>query len=162
VSAERARHFVVSEIYGVLAAGVDFVHALAMLVWGLGLPLLVWHRHHGLSRTYMWFAIAFVAVSVASHQLLGECVLTTLARHLWQAGGGYRDGIPFTALLANTVAGLRPSTREVVLLWELAIVATSIGSLWCWHRTHPKRRRGRAATLVHLDAADAAGKSTQS
>jgi hypothetical protein len=139
-----------NEIYRVLGASVDAVHALAMLLWGLGLPLLVWHRFHGLSRAYMWFATAFVTVSVASQWLLGECVLTTVARMFWQEGGGYRDGIPFTALLANTVAGFSPSQRHVVLAWEVAVVATSIGTLWCWHRTHPKRRRAKAATLLAL------------
>ena len=121
--------------YTLLAASVDFTHALSMLLWGLGLPLLVWHRFPRLSRAYMWFAAAFVLVSLVSHRVLGECVLTWVARQLWLAGGGYREGIPFVALLANRVAGLRPSNRQVVLVWEVAIFLTSIGGLWCWHRT---------------------------
>jgi hypothetical protein len=124
--------------YRALAAGVDALHAVSMLVWGLGLPLLFWHRFRRLSHAYMLYALVFVAVSVSSHFLLGECVLTTLARELWLHGGGYRDGVPFTALLANTVAGMRPSRREVVLLWEIAVFGTSAGSVWCWLRT---RRR---------------------
>jgi hypothetical protein len=122
-------------IFRLLGAGVDALHALGMLVWGLGLPLLVWHRFRRLSHAYMVYALVFVVVSLVSHFLLGECVLTTLARKLWLLGGGYRDGTPFTALLANTVAGMRPSRREVVLLWEGAILATSVGSIWCWLRT---------------------------
>ena len=126
-------------LYRTLAASIDLVHALSMFLWGLGLPLLVWHRFPRLSRTYMWFAAGFVLISVASHQVLGECVLTTVSRLLWLAGGGYRDGVPFMALLANRIAGLHPTNREVVLVWEAAVLITSLGSLWCWHRTDPKR-----------------------
>ena len=28
-----------------------------------------------------------------------------------------------------------PTTREAVLLWEVAVFATSAGGLWCWYRT---------------------------
>ena len=126
-------------VYRILAASVDFVHALIMVLWGVGLPLLIWHRFQRLSRAYMWFASGFVALSLASHYALGECFLTTLARMLWRAGGGYRDGVPFMAVLANTIAGIRPTKRSVTLVWEAAVFATSVGSLWCWHRTSTKR-----------------------
>ena len=148
-----------SNVYAILAAAVDLTHGLAMLVWGLGLPLLVWHRFERISRAYMWFAIVFVVVSVASNRVLGECILTTVARHLWQAAGGYRDGTPFTVLFANVVAGIRPTAREAVLAWEAAVVVTSIGTLWCWRKTrrpHADRKdpplavRSRSATLTRL------------
>ncbi len=132
-------------IYRLLASSVDALHAAGMLLWGLGLPLLVWHRFRRLSHAYMLYALVFVAVTLASHFLLGECVLTTLARKLWVHGGGYRDEIPFTALLANTVAGIRPDRREVVLLWEVAIFATSAGSVWCWLRTRKRPTAERKA-----------------
>jgi len=128
-----------SNAYAILAAAVDLTHGLAMLAWGLGLPLLVWHRFERLSRAYMWFALVFVVLSVASNRILGECFLTTLARHLWQAGGGHRDGTPFTVLFANTIAGIRPTAREAVLAWEAAIFFTSIGTLWCWRKTRRMR-----------------------
>jgi len=125
-------------LYGVLAETVDLVHALSMLVWGLGLPLLAWHRFPRLSRAYMWFAIAFVLTSVLSHAVLGECALTTMARWLWHASGRARDSAPFMTLLVNNIAGIRPSNRSVVHVWELAVLATSVGSLWCWARTSRK------------------------
>jgi hypothetical protein len=128
-------------MYILLANAVDFAHVLAMVLWGLGLPLLFWHRLDLLSRWYTAYALVFVVVSVLSHQLLGECFLTTLSRELWLLGGGERDGAPFTARLANAVAGIRPSRREVVLAWEAAIALTSLGSLWYWHRNW----RARAA-----------------
>ena len=125
-------------LYGVLAEVVDVVHALSMLVWGLGLPLLLWHHFPRWSRAYMRFAIAFVLISVLSHYVLGECVLTTMARRLWHASGTARDGAPFMTLLVNDIAGIRPSNRSVVHAWELAVLATSVGSLWCWARTSRK------------------------
>ena len=105
------------------------------------MPLLWWHRFPRLSRAYMWFALAFVVGSLASHWLLGECFFTTLARKLWLLSGGYRGSEPFTALLANTVAGLRPTRREVVLAWELAVLVTSISGLRYWHN---RNRTGKA------------------
>lgn len=129
--------------YHLFAAGVDLVHASSMLLWGLGLPLLVWHRFPRLSRGYMWFAATFVVITVASQEFLGECVLTSWARALWNAGGGYRDGTPFMARLANAIAGLRPSRRAIVLVWEIAVLLTSLGSLWCWHQTRPRAQNLR-------------------
>lgn len=122
-------------MYRLLAASVETLHALSMLLWALGLPLLVWHRFRRLSVAYMFFSAAFVAISVVSHLLLGECLLTIAARNLWLLGGGYRDGVPFTAQLANAIAGIHPTQREVVLVWEAAVVVTSLGNIWCWRKT---------------------------
>ena len=125
--------------YSILATLVDLAHVSSMLVWGLGLPFLVWHRFPRLSRAYMWFAVGFVLISVGSHYVLGVCVLSTLARSLWRAAGSARDGAPFIGTLLQKVAGLHPSNRKIVLIWELAVLATSVGSLWCWARTSRKR-----------------------
>jgi hypothetical protein len=124
--------------FRLLAMAVDGLHLGAMVLWGLGLPLLVWHRYAALSRLYMWYAMAFVSVTVASHQLLGECVLTTLARFAWHAAGVERDAAPFTTIVVNAVASFAPSSRTLVLLWEGAVLLTSLGSLWCWSRTQPR------------------------
>ena len=118
-----------------LAAATDVVHVAAMLAWGLGMPLLFWHRFPRWTRAYMWFSMVFVVVSVASRALLGECFLTTLARELWNSGGGFRERVPFTVIATEWIAGIRPTTREAVLLWEVAVFATSAGGLWCWYRT---------------------------
>jgi hypothetical protein len=130
-----------------LAALTDIFHAGAMLAWGLGMPLLFWHRFPRLSRAYMWFSMAFVVITVASQAVLGECFLTTLARELWLAGDGFRERVPFTVLVTEWVAGIRPTAREAVLLWELGVFASSAGGLWCWYRTAEPRpaRYGRTA-----------------
>ena len=126
------------------ASSVDVLHVMAMIVWGVGLPLLVWHRFPALSRVYAWYAAAFVVLSVASNQVLGECFLTTLARHLWEAAGSHRERVPFTVVLANTVAGVRPTTREAVLVWQAAILATSVGTLFYWHKARETKVAGAA------------------
>lgn len=128
-----------TELYRLLAMAVDVSHALIMVAWGLGLPLLVWHRFERLSHAYTLFAAVFVVSSVGSHWALGECLLTTLARSLWVASGGWRDQVPFTVVLTNTVAGIRPSTQSAVLVWEAAIFVTSVGGLWSWRKARLRR-----------------------
>jgi hypothetical protein len=129
----------VSALYQVLAMAVDVTHAAAMLAWGLGLPLLFWHRFERLSHYYTIFAALFVITTVSSHLVLGECFLTRLARPLWLASGAMREAVPFTVVLTNTIAGIRPSARSAVLAWELAVLLTCFGSLWSWHKAHARR-----------------------
>lgn len=124
-----------TELFRALAAFTDLLHIGFMLVWGLGLPLLFWRRFPRLSRAYMWFTLLFVSVTVTSHALLGECFLTTIARDFWTRGAGFRDRVPFTVLVTDWVAGFRPDSREAVLIWELAVFASSAGCLWYWHKT---------------------------
>jgi len=113
-----------------LASAVEFCHGLMMVLWGLGLPLLLWHRFERLSRLYMWLSLVFVAGSLVSHQLLGECVLTTLARQLWQSAGVATENVPFIVRFTNQVAQIRPSTRSAVLIWEAAILLYCVVFLW--------------------------------
>lgn len=135
-----------SGVYSTLAMLVDLTHAAVMLTWGLGLPLLFWHRFERLSHLYTWFAVLFVVSTVASRLTLGECFLTTIARELWHASGGFRERVPFTVVLVNTVAGIRPTDRSVIVLWELAVLGTGLGSLWSWHRAQARRS---AKILMH-------------
>jgi hypothetical protein len=122
----------VAGLFRFLAAGVELLHGVLMLAWGLGLPLLVWQRFPRLRRAYIWFSLTFVGVSVVSHALLGECVLTTWARALWEAGGGYAERVPFVVTFTNRVAHIRPSTDAAVLVWEVAILAYCVLGLWGW------------------------------
>jgi hypothetical protein len=121
-------------IFRWLGSSVDFVHAALMLLWGVGLPLLFWHRVPSLSRAYAWFALGFIAASVVSHFALGECVLTTLSRRLWALGGGYRDEVPFVVTCVNAVARIRPSARAAVLAWQMAVALTAMGIAWYFKR----------------------------
>lgn len=117
-----------------LAGLVELAHGLLMVVWGLGLPLLVWHGWPRVRHAYIWFSLCFVLVSLASHALLGECVLTLWARALWEASGEASERVPFVVTFTNRVAGIRPSTDTAVLIWELAIAAYCVLGLWGWHR----------------------------
>lgn len=118
-------------MFELLSAAVDLTHALAMLVWGAGLPLLLWHRWPRLSQAYMLYSLVFVGISVSSQLILGECFLTTIAREFAQAGTSatIRQHTSFTVRLVEAVAGMRPSERTAVRLWELAIFITSLSML---------------------------------
>jgi hypothetical protein len=120
----------VSDVFRFLAAGVELIHGLLMVAWGLGLPLLVARRLPRLRRIYSFFSLAFVGVSLLSHALLGECVLTTCARALWAASGGFAEQVPFIVSFTNRVAGIRPSADAAVLIWELAILLYCVLGLW--------------------------------
>jgi hypothetical protein len=124
----------VSTLYRFLALGVELGHGLLMTVWGLGLPLLLWHRWQRLSRVYLWYSLSFVGGSLLSNWLLGECVLTTLAQWLWEASGTQLDRVPFIVRFTNAVAGIRPSTRAAVLAWEVGIGVYCVALLYWWRR----------------------------
>ena len=145
------------EVLQLLAALTDVVHAGVMLAWGIGMPFLFWHRFARLSRAYMWFSLVFVVATVGSRALLGECFLTTIARELWLAGDGFREQLPFTVLLTEWVAGIRPTAREAVLLWEFAVFASSVGGLWCWYRTGELPRMSAPPTKGRVEASAKAG-----
>jgi hypothetical protein len=133
------------DVYVLLAAGTDVVHALAMLIWGLGLPLLVWHRWPRLSAVYTAYALTFLIVSQVSHVWLGECFLTTLARELWRKTGvmGSGDRISFTTRVVETLAGIRPSEESSVLIWEVAILLTAFGVLVRFFKLRHASNHGR-------------------
>jgi hypothetical protein len=106
-----------------LGASIDFIHALLMAAWVLGLPLLFWHRFPRATTT---FAIQ------ASHALLGECFLTTLARESWQRSPGWSGPHPtsdawFTVRLAEAIFHLTPSHRSIKLISEALILSTALG-----------------------------------
>jgi hypothetical protein len=112
------------------ASGVEFSHGLLMVLWALGLPLLFWHRYARLSRAYVGFSLVFIIGSVVSHVVLGECVLTTVARASWQLAGRQTENVPFIVTFTNWVAGVRPGNRAAVLTWQVAIVMYCLASLW--------------------------------
>lgn len=119
-----------------LASLTDFVHALLMVVWVAGLPLLIWHGRPALSRAYVRYAVAFVVLSQTSQWLLGECFLTTLTRAAWNAGGGFdpADRTWFTIRVAEAVFRMRPSERAVSIVFEALVLVTGLGVLAHLHR----------------------------
>jgi hypothetical protein len=125
---------------------VELVHALLMVAWIVGLPLLFWHRFPRLTRWYGYYAIGFVLLSQASHYLLGECFVTTIARYLWEHGAptpSHQMDEWFTVRLAQRVFGLTPSRREIVWASQIGVVVTAAGVLIA---SRAARRRNAAGS----------------
>ncbi len=127
-----------------IASLLDALHALLMVLWITGIPLLFWHRWPRLSRAYAAYSIAFIVVSQGSQWLLGECFLTTWARYFWLRGSGappnelHRDW--FTVRCAEAVFHMRPSQRAVSIAWETLVLVSSVGMLvWLAGRRGQRR-----------------------
>jgi hypothetical protein len=133
-------------MWSALAAYVDLLHAALMAAWILGLPLLFIPRWTAWRRAYCFYAIAFIAINLASRALLGECFLTTLSRACWQAAamrGGHAT-VPhewFTVRIAEAVFRLTPSHRGIKLVSEVLIFITALGVLVSWRRAAKARPR---------------------
>ncbi len=127
-------------MWHVLGATVDLIHALSMVAWVVGLPLLfAARRYPRASRAYIVFAVGFIALNQLSHYVLGECFLTTAARWCYLHD---RSGTPsyewFTVRLAEAVFRMTPSHRSIVVLSQVLVAATGLGAL-VWLRQHPAR-----------------------
>ena len=134
-------------MWAILAAGVDFVHALLMAAWVGGLPLLFWHRWPRFTRVYGVYAVAFILVSQGSHWLFGECFFTTIARWCARSSAAPISDEWFTVRVAQSVFRLTPSHRAIVWVSEALILMTALGALSShklWQRlTEPASRRAR-------------------
>ena len=131
-------------MFPVLGSVVDFVHALLMVAWVAGLPLLFSRRYPRAARWYALYAIVFIVLNQASRLFLGECFLTTVSRFFWEHGGAPPRSAPgewFTVRVAMAVFHLTPSHRAINALAELLILVTALGMLWS---TRHRRRHGGA------------------
>lgn len=115
-----------------LATLVDFIHALLIVVWVGGLPLLFWRHFPGVSRAYAVYAAAFVIVNLLSSWLIGECPLTILARLLWVRAPTRPPHTNewFTVRFAELVFSLSPSHRSIKLITKALILASAVGVLY--------------------------------
>ena len=126
----------------IFGASIDFVHALLMAAWILGLPLLFSTRWPRVARAYAVYAIAFVLVNQVSYLALGECFLTTLSRTFWQRAEGSTAATEwFTVRVAEAVFSLTPSHRAIKLASEALILATAIGVAFHGFAASPRARR---------------------
>jgi hypothetical protein len=135
-------------VWSEMAALVDVAHAMLMAAWILGLPLLFWHRWPRVSAGYAVYATAFVVLNRLSQWYLGECFLTTAARHFWKgASAPARESDEwFTVRFARWVFGLTPSHRVIAVGSELLILITAIGALVFLHRTASRRHARRRSS----------------
>jgi hypothetical protein len=132
-------------MFPVLGSVVDFVHALLMVGWVAGLPLLFWHRHPRATRWYAVYAVGFVALNQVSRFFLGECFLTSLSRWFWEHGGAPPRTAPgewFTVRVAMAVFHMTPSHRSITVVSEILIFVTAVGMLLSMRR-HRREEAGR-------------------
>lgn len=121
-----------------MGAIVDAIHALLMVVWVAGLPLLFWHRWIKLTKIYATFAIVFIILSQGSHYLLGECFLTRMARYFWLSSGESVSDEWFTVRFAKTVFNLIPTHREISIAFEIGMLLTIAGNLYIFYKKDRK------------------------
>jgi len=112
-------------MFALLAATIDAFHALAMVLWIVGLPLLFARKHPRLRRAFAAYAIAFALLSQLSRFVLGECFLTTLVRSVWAHAGAVTNDEWFTVRASKAIFGVAPSHRAVSIVSELLVVATA-------------------------------------
>jgi hypothetical protein len=149
-------------MWSAVAASVDLAHAFLMVAWVLGLPLLFVHRWPRLSRTFALYAIAFVALNLASRALLGECFLTALSQICWDqaARSAHHAPVPhewFTVRLAEAAFRLTPTHRGIKLASEGLIFVTAVGVFASSLRT---RQASRPATAQPVPYATSPTRTT--
>lgn len=136
-------------MWSALGAVVDFVHALAMAAWVLGLPLLFVRRWPRLRVGFAIFAVSFVIGTRLSMWLLGECFLTTLARACYErAPAGSASGEWFTVRLAYFVFGMAPSHRSIAVVSEVLVLVTAAGVLYSMLHRRTSIALGAAAAAA--------------
>lgn len=114
-----------------LGAIVDVFHAILMMVWLLGLPLLFWHRYPRLSLVYIIYSLLFVIINLLSQHFLGECIFTTLSRYCWSFATTDIDSNEwFSVRFARFIFGLTPSHRAIKNITEILIAISALGGLY--------------------------------
>jgi len=112
-----------------LAVSIDVFHALVMLLWILGLPLLFWHKFPKLTIIYAVFAILFIIVNQISHYTLDECIFTTLSRKCFELADPNHPSTKewFTVKFANFIFGCAPKHKSIKIISEILIAISAIG-----------------------------------
>jgi len=113
-----------------LAVAIDVLHAMLMVAWVLGIPLLFWHRYKKLSMAYAIFSLAFVIVNQVSHYTLGVCIFTTIADFFYRQAGQVAPEEWFTVRLSKWIFGLTPTQRSVKMATEFLICLSALGGMY--------------------------------
>ena len=108
-----------------MSNAIELVHALLMVAWVASFPFLFWHGRPGLSQLAAIYTVLFIVVNRVSHLVLGECVLTRMAR--W-AGGAW-DSRWFTIKLTRFIFNFIPSNKQVAHVEQAFIFVAAIGVL---------------------------------
>lgn len=119
-----------NDMWSILGAAVDLLHAFAMAAWVVGLPLLFVRRWPRVRLAYAVFAIFFVVTSQLSMVFLNECFLTTIARFFYERAPEHVASHEwFTVRIANAVFGMAPSHRVISRISEVLILVTAAGAV---------------------------------
>lgn len=134
-------------MYPVLGSLVDFVHALLMVAWVAGLPLLFWRKYPRLTAGYAVYSIGFiVAYQVSRLVFHGECFMTALSRWFWEKGGA--PSAPeewFTVRVATAIFRMTPSHKAVNMTAQALILITAMGMLVTLYRRRGARSEQQAS-----------------
>jgi hypothetical protein len=117
-----------------IAISIDVFHALVMIIWIVGLPLLFWHRYPKLSQAYLWYALTFIIINQVSHYLLGECVLTTASSFFWNKVKSADAHEWFSVRFAYFIFGLTPTHKGIKIATEIIIAIAAFGGLYSLYR----------------------------
>jgi hypothetical protein len=115
-----------------LAVLTDVIHALLMLSWIVGLPLLFWHRYPRLSVAYCIYSLLFIIVNQVSHYTFGCCVFTVIAGWFYQQAGWPVTNEWFIVRAANLILGLTIPHRGIKIATELMVALSAFGVLYLY------------------------------
>lgn len=113
-----------------MAVAVDVLHALLMVIWFIGLPLLFWWKYPKLSYYFCLYCVAFIIVNQVSHLILGECIFTTIAN--WFYSHAHACTVKdewFTIRASRVVFGAVPTHRGIKIATQLLAGLTAVGGL---------------------------------
>ena len=128
-------------MWELIGAAIDLFHALAMVLWIMGLPFLFVRRWPRLAMASGVYAISFIVLSQGSKLLLGECFLTTLARLAWARSASPVDPSEwFTVRVARAVFHLSPAHHAITRISEILILVTATGMLLSIHRRRHEQK----------------------
>lgn len=115
-----------------LAVLTDVIHALLMLSWIVGLPLLFWHRFPRLSVAYCIYSLLFIVVNQVSQHVFGCCVFTVIAGWFYQQAGWPATNEWFIVRAANLVLGLTIPHKSIKIATEILIGISALGVLFLY------------------------------
>lgn len=112
------------------AVATDVFHAIAMVLWIIGLPLLFWHKYPSLSFGYAIYSLIFILINQISHYLLGKCILTEISQYFWEHCGSHPDTSEwFSVRFSHIIFGMTPSHSTIKRITEYLIGLSAIGGM---------------------------------
>lgn len=126
-----------------LAIATNVFHALLMVAWIVGIPLLFWRGLPRLSVAYCIFSILFIIVNQVSHYTLGVCIFTTIATWFYNQAGMTVSGEWFAIRISQMVFGATPSHRGITIITQVLIAIGAVGGIHYFYRGRKNNVTGR-------------------